>query len=218
MPAADPSSPTDPATTGSGPRFEREKPRRRWLRWLAIPLVLLLVLVFVAGTFLKPYKVPSPSMTPTIQPGDRILAGRDAGEPEVEQVVVIRPPADADDLESACAGGVPDEGTACEVPSKVARGKQSFVQRIVGGPGDRIELRDGRLLRNGRPTDDAGFAACTDVVCTFAPITVPRGHWFTLGDNRGNAVDGRFFGPVPTAAIVGPVRARYWPPDRLGGL
>lgn len=219
MTAPVPPSPADPSAAASGPpSFERAKPRRRWLRLLAIPVALVFVVWVGVVLFFKPYSVPSPSMRPTIVEGDRILVREGDHTPKPEELVVLRPPATADDFEKACESGEPEEGLACATPSKAGRATQSFVQRIVGSPGDRVEMQDGRVLRNGRPTDDAGFDPCDDPYCSFAPITVPAGHWFTLGDNRGNSVDGRSFGPIPTDAIVGPVRFRYWPIDRLGGL
>ena len=55
--------------------------------------------------------------------------------------------------------------------------------------------------------------------CNFiTPIKIPPGHWFMMGDNRGDSDDSRFWGPVPTAWIIGQAIATYWPPDRIGSL
>ena len=97
----------------------------------------------------------------------------------------------------------------------------NFIKRIVGGPGDTIAVRRGRVIRNGKVADEpfisdtceTGAGAACDLP---VPIKVPPGHWFMMGDNRGQSDDSRFWGPVPEGWIIGPAFATYWPPDRIG--
>ena len=73
--------------------------------------------------------------------------------------------------------------------------------------GDRIALRGGKVIRNGKPETTKGPRACSDAGCDFPrEITVPEGHLFLLGDNRGASDDSRFWGPVPEDSVVG----RLW--------
>ena len=95
----------------------------------------------------------------------------------------------------------------------------SMPLRVVAGPGDTIAFRDGLVVRNGRPVSEPYAERCTEDLCEMPrPITVPDGTWFLAGDNRGESDDSRFWGPVPTSAIVGTVRLRYWPLGKLGTL
>lgn len=84
-----------------------------------------------------------------------------------------------------------------------------FVKRVVGLPGDRITLRDGRVVRNGRQMREPFIEACRGIgsSCDFPrALTVPAGMYYVLGDNRGESDDSRFWGAVPRDAIVGRAR------------
>jgi signal peptidase I len=76
------------------------------------------------------------------------------------------------------------------------------------------------VIRNGKREPDRYTRACTGAAeCNFpTPIKIPAGHWFMMGDNRGESDDSRFWGSVPTGWIVGGAFATYWPPDRIGIL
>jgi signal peptidase I len=192
---------------------------------------LLVVAVGLAITLqayaVKPYKIPSGSMEPTLQVGDRVLVDRFShrilgGEPKVGDVVVFHPPHGADDAASPhCGDAGQGEGTPtpCSRPTG-ARSSQAFIKRVVAVGGDRVALEGGQVIRNGKRTRES-FAAPCDVgtgACDFPnAITIPRGSVFLLGDNRGNSDDSRFWGPVPTEWVVGKAVATYWPPSRIAG-
>jgi signal peptidase I len=76
------------------------------------------------------------------------------------------------------------------------------------------------VIRNGKPESDSYIRPCAGGEdCTFStPIKIPPGHWFMMGDNRGQSDDSRFWGPVPQGWIIGGAFATYWPPDRIGFL
>ena len=83
-------------------------------------------------------------------------------------------------------------------------------------PGDRITVRDGHVIRNGRRASEP-FAVPCGAACDLDSIVVPAGHYFLMGDNRGNSVDSRYWGPVPRSQIIGHAVATFWPPGRVGG-
>ncbi|MBW3607709.1 MAG: signal peptidase I [Actinobacteria bacterium] len=93
---------------------------------------------------------------------------------------------------------------------------------IVGLPGETIEMRDGVVIIDGKKvpeatTTEGGYLAERDPN-DFGPVTVPEGHYFMMGDNRGASDDSRFWGPVPREWIIGNAFATYWPPKRIGLL
>jgi signal peptidase I len=107
----------------------------------------------------------------------------------------------------------------CDTPTTAESG-QTFIKRVVAGPGDRIRISDGHVIRNGVPEKDSYIAPCgDDPSCNFPKsITIPPGDYFMMGDNRGASDDSRFWGPVPDKWVIGVAFATYWPPDRIGLL
>jgi signal peptidase I len=187
-----------------------------------IVLIVVGLLVPVAGgllytTFLvKPYRVPNGAMLPTIRPGDRILAWLPAGDPHVGDIFVFHPP---NGVATDSCGRHHRANQACQQPTPT-RSNVAFVKRVVAGPGDRLRIVGGRVILNHRLQREPLIRACgTEAGCNLpGPITIPPGHWFMLGDNRGASDDRRFWGPVPTGCLVGRVISRYWPVGRAGGV
>jgi signal peptidase I len=171
---------------------------------------------------IKPYKVPTGSMLPTIQLHQRVLAYRLDTHPHLGDIVVFHPPAGANANPPICANHTQGtgHGQACDHPT-ARESSQTFIKRVVGMPGDRISIRDGQVIRNG-VREHAGYALpCSDggFGCNFdATITVPRGDYYMMGDNRGDSDDSRFWGPVPQRWIIGLAVFTYWPLDRIGTL
>lgn len=180
--------------------------------------LLFAALVLWALTLVKPYRVASGSMSPTAVVGQRIIADhlQDASwTPKVDDIIVFKAPGGAEnDIDHEC-GTQRRPGTACLVPLR-GRTHVSYVKRVVGAPGDRIEIRDGHVVRNGRAVDEPFATDCDDEICNLKPFTVPAGQFFVMGDNRGDSSDSRFWGPVPRAQIIGRVFGSYWPPSRFG--
>lgn len=173
----------------------------------------------------KPYRIPSPSMVPTLQVGQRVLVnrlGNSFSDPHVGEIVVFHPPQGADNEQ--CGDPHTGNGTqaACDLPV-AHESDENFIKRVVAGPGDTITIRDGHPVRNGRMAKEDFIAPCDanapDELCNLpTPIKVPPGHWFMMGDNRGHSADSRYWGPVPKKWIIGGAFATYWPPGRIGIL
>ena len=117
----------------------------------------------------------------------------------------------------------------CRYPGRYWRNlrfvPQTFVKRVVGLPGETIEIADGVVLIDGEPLSEAyaqgdsyPLAAQAEGVSVGFPYTVPEGCVWVMGDNRENSADSRYFGAVPEDDLIAVVFFRYWPFDRLGGV
>ncbi|PZS08284.1 MAG: signal peptidase I [Solirubrobacterales bacterium] len=197
-------------------------------------LVLELVVIVVAALGLalaiqafvvKPYSIPSGSMLPTLHIDQRVLVNRlgtHFSAPAVGDIVVFHPPKDDSHCADPTEGGDYAGGNgsrACDVVQPQSSG-QTFIKRVVGLPGDRISIIDGHVIRNGAAEKDAYIVPCDGGgSCTFPrTITIPRGDYYMMGDNRPDSDDSRFWGPVPRAWIIGRAVLTYWPPDQIGLL
>jgi signal peptidase I len=177
------------------------------------------VALLIQAFLVKPYKIPSGSMIPTLKIGQRILVNRLDTHPGLYSVVVFHPPAGAT-ADGICGnhdqGG--GKGQACD-KDYGSQSSQTFVKRVVGLPGDHLKIINGKVIRNGVEEHGSYVQSCdtgTDN-CDFPKqITVPKGDYYMMGDNRGDSLDSRFWGPVPQSSIVGAAFATYWPIDRLG--
>jgi signal peptidase I len=191
-----------------------------------VELVLLVaVALFLALTVqayaIKPYRIPSGSMEPTLAIGQRVIVDRlthRLGEsPGVGDIVVFNPPAGADGEQCGVAGQGQGTPYPCSRPVS-SKSSETFIKRVVGVGGDTIAIRDGHVIRNGRPTSEPFTAPCGGGPdCNFSrPIAVPKGYVFVMGDNRGQSDDSRFWGPVPVSWVIGRALVTYWPPGRIG--
>lgn len=191
---------------------------------LVMIVVIALGLALLIQAFIvKPYRIPSGSMEPTLTIGQRVLVNRIGerfGGPHIGEVAVFHPPKEAEQEECGPTPHmVTPGGAACSEPEP-EHSEVNFIKRIVAGPGDTIYIREGHLYRNGKRESDGYIRPCGErAECNFpTPIKIPPGHWFMMGDNRGESDDSRFWGPVPTSWIIGQAFATYWPPDRIGFL
>jgi signal peptidase I len=188
-------------------------------------LIELVVIVAVAlglalaiqAFLIKPYRIPSGSMEPTLAVGQRVLVnriGNDFGPPEVGDIVVFNPPTGAQNNE---CGADQKPGEPCQLPTK-QQWDTNFIKRVVAGPGQKIGIVDGRVYIDGKRQNEPFIRPCGGgQACNFPrPIPVPADHYFMMGDNRGASDDSRFWGPVPQDWIIGDAFATYWPLDRIG--
>jgi signal peptidase I len=178
--------------------------------------------LLIQALVVKPYRIPSGSMLPTLHIGQRVLTNRLIDHPSVGDIVVFHPPKGADPTDTpVCANRNqgPGHSQACDAPTP-GESSQTFIKRVVGGPGDHIWIVGGRVIRNGVREKDTYIASCGGASsCTFrTPIVIPPGDYFMMGDNRGDSEDSRFWGPVPDKWVIGVAFFTYWPPDRIGTL
>ena len=184
---------------------------------LAIGLALL-----IQAFVVKPYQIPSGSMEPTLDRGQRVLVNRfiyHLKDPAIGNIVVFHPPVGAENDDC----GDPNAGSGTRTPCDKPEPKESetnFIKRIVAGPGDRLRIENGHPVVNGIEAKEDFINPCrSGNGCNMGDeITIPPDHFFMMGDNRGASDDSRFWGPVPRDWIIGQAFFTYWPPDRIGLL
>ncbi len=185
-------------------------------KWLIFLLVVALVLtlpeveVRVVSPLLQAFKVPASSMAPTILgasspessgTGDHVLVDKSAyrfTRPKVGDIVAIEM-----------------LGLSESFPHSTI-----YLKRIVGVPGDKIEIVGRILHRNGQPVkeDYTQFIDPNSVYEHFGPYVLSQDSYFVMGDNRDNSQDSRLWGPLPKARIIGKVSRIYWPLRRAGSV
>ncbi len=175
--------------------------------------------LLIQAFLVKPYRIPSGSMIPTLQIGQRILVSRLSTSPGIGDIVVFHPPAGADSPTAVCGNRTqgPQHRIPCDAPT-TQESSQTFVKRVVGLPGDRLRITNGHVWRNGVEEKGSYVQPCpTAEYCTWrGTFRVPADSYYMMGDNRDDSDDSRFWGPVPKKWIIGIAFATYWPIHRIG--
>ena len=216
------SAPPDSGTVA--PAREPEAPKRSMnslLEFVLIVVVALGLALAIQAWVVKPFRIPSGSMEPTLDIGQRVLVDRVTGhfgDPGRGDIIVFHPPKGADSNAQKC-GVERRADQACSVATP-QRSDANFIKRVVAVGGDTVAIRDNHVYVNGKRQKEpfARFTPCTDVCKLGRPVTIPPGRFFMMGDNRGQSDDSRDWGPVPKKWIVGEAFFTYWPPKRIGTL
>jgi signal peptidase I len=214
----------EPGTQPVSSSTAAEPPRTRWWPYLLLAVVLVILLrAFVVQSF----SVPSGSMEPTLEPGDRILANRLVrGDLHRGDIVVF------DGTRAFPVSGEEPTSGALATLSRALAGALTFdtgtdyVKRVIGLPGDRVVCCDGsgRLQVNGVGVDEPYLMPGDRPSDLTFDVVVPADRLWVLGDHRSESGDSRSYlgrpggGMVPVGEVIGQVTVRYWPPSRLGSL
>jgi signal peptidase I len=148
---------------------------------------------FAITTRPRAYMVPTGSMAPAIKAGDRVAV-------------------------ETTPSALPNRGEiwVFTAPPAARMGKAEIIKRVIGLPGETIEVASGRLLINGEALAEPYLA--TPMTYTMPPITLADDEYFLLGDSRNASQDSHVWGPLPSSHLIGPVKARVWPLSRVGPL
>ena len=179
-----------PATGASASSWLRSE-LRGWARDLLLALGLAMVIIVF---FYQPVKVEGTSMAPLLSDQERIFINKFVYrfEPiERGDIVVFWYPLDH---------------------------SKSFIKRVVGLPGETVEIRQGRVYVNGRRLEEPYVPPQVSDASTYGPVHVPPDEYFLMGDHRNSSNDSRVFGPVPSRYIYGKAVFVYWPIDRFGTI
>jgi signal peptidase I len=190
--------------------------------WAEVPVLVVaavVLAVLVKGFLVQAFYIPSRSMEPTLDVGDRVVVNRLSyrlGAPQRGQVVVF--------LRQTGGRAAAPESPVSWVRRAVAQGlggappgSEDLIKRVVAGPGEVVQGGQGRVWVNGRALVEP-YLRAGSFTSDFGPLRVPPGHYWVMGDNREDSSDSRVFGPIPRSALVGRAVGTVWPPQRLGRL
>ena len=202
-----------------GRRAAARRTRRRFYAELPFLLIAALVLtVLVKGFLIQAFFIPSRSMEPTLDVGDRVVVNRLAyrlGEPAHGQVVVFLRPTGADPATAGPLSWV--RRAVAQGLGGTPPGSEDLIKRVVGVPGDVLEGRQGRLWRNDRRVDEPYLRPGT-LTSDFKKVRIKPGHYWVMGDNREDSADSRVFGQIDRSVLVGRAVLTVWPVPHVGGL
>jgi signal peptidase I len=209
---------SNPQSKDHGTAHSSENPWIEGLKTIALSAVLALgIRTFVA----EARYIPSGSMLPTLQINDKLIVDKVSyrfNDPQRGDIVVFMPP----DQASICLGYNPpsqrDQApTAGGSPqAQEVKPKDAFIKRVIGLPGDRIEVKQGRVYVNDEPLQEKYIDDAPQY--QLPQVTVPQNSYMVLGDNRNNSCDSHYWGFVPRQNIIGRAIVRFWPLNRFGEL
>ena len=207
---SDPSEPSEPAplspesVTGTdGPDApapqtpRRRRARRAVLEWVAILVVAVVAALLLRSFVIQPYYIPSGSMEPTLLVGDKVLVNKlayDFHKVHRGDVIVFRKP-----------------------PNDYTPNIKDLIKRVIGLPGETISAKGGSVYINGHILKEPWLPK-GDTTANFGPVHIPAGHYFVMGDNRGNSEDSRVIGPISGKLIVGRAFLIIWPIGQINTL
>lgn len=194
-----PPSGSKPSSMNAAP--EPVVPPRQESFWsnVRVLLIALVVALVVRVAIAEPRYIPSNSMDPTLHISDRLLVDKISYRwqpPHRGDIVVFNPPA--------------------QLVNLGYKSGQAFIKRIIGEPGDTLEITAGQVLLNGQPLPESYIAEAPRY--EMPALKVPPGYVFVLGDNRNDSNDSHVWGPLPQQNLIGKARLRFWPLDRLGPI
>jgi signal peptidase I len=196
-----------------------------WRRFLGstpfLILVALAVAILVKTFVIQAFYIPSESMVPTLEVGDRVFVSKfmfDGGDIARGDVIVF---------ENPNAAELPDRSGISSVLHWLGEGvglaqpeNEDFIKRVIALPGETIEIRHDVVYINGKPLDEPYLTqAARESTGEYPLHTVPDDALFVMGDNRGNSADSRYgLGFVPLEKVIGKAFVVIWPPSQMGGL
>jgi signal peptidase I len=206
------------------PRRKAERTKKKGAGGSLVELVTIVAVALglalgIQAFLVKPFRIPSESMVPTLQIGQRVLVNRVSGhfsDYDRGDILVFKPPEGA---ETNSCGVQQPETSSCPTPTK-QRSDTNFIKRVVAVGGDRIKVLGGAVYLNGkRQKEPFAHLNSSCGICNLPDeIRIPKGYYFMMGDNRGASADSREWGPIPKDWVIGQAFATYWPPKKVGTL
>ena len=182
------------------------------LRDILETVILALLVFLLAREAIQNFQVEGTSMVPTLEDSEFVLVDKFSyWEVDVGPLDFLIPGRSNGDY----LFGGPSRGDVVvfHSPNDPSR---DFVKRVIGLPGDIVEVRDGLVIVNGVPLEESAYTTAPPNARR-EPEPIPQDHYFVMGDNRNNSQDSLIFGPIHKSALVGKVIFRWFPLDRIGG-
>ncbi len=190
----------------------------RGVREIAETIILALLIFLVVRAVVQNFQVEGDSMEPTLHSNQYLLVNKaQYWEINLETLSKFIPFIDPGDDPTRFVFGGPGRGDVVvfKSPDSVPGQPESdFIKRVIGLPGETVEVRDGIVFIDGEPLDEPYILQQPNSV--YPPTTVPPDHYFVLGDNRNNSRDSRNIGMVPKENIIGKAWLTYWPFSAFG--
>jgi signal peptidase I len=211
--------PDAPLLAGQAPAADVKK--TSMLREIIETALLALLIFVLVRTFVLNFKVDGRSMLPTFQNSEMILVNRNAYRTlDAWDFIDWIPGVDERNSATILDWGDPDRGDVIVFTPPAPGEDKPYIKRVIGLPGDQVEVRDNRVFVNGTALEEEYIgdrvSTCPTGWQYCGPLTVPEDNVFVMGDNRTNSEDSRFFGPVPQDNIIGKAWVVYWPSDAWG--
>jgi signal peptidase I len=187
------------------PVLKRRSGRRSVIEWLIVLVVAVLVSLLVRTYAVQTFYIPSGSMEPTLQIGDRIIVDKlsvEFGTIHVGDILVFKAP----------------KAVALTGPHGCGDKVADLVKRVIGVPGDHLVSKGNTIYVNGQPLKQPWTHVAQIGLKPITPTYVTKNHYFMMGDNEPGSCDSRYWGLSPRSAIIGKAFARIWPLSRLGFL
>jgi signal peptidase I len=199
---------------------EKERGFLSFMRELPVLILLAFGLALIIKTLLvQAFFIPSASMEPTLLPGDRVLVNKvvyHVGDIHRGDVIVFENPNPEQVPDRGVVGGFLhwlSEGLGFARPEN-----EDFIKRVVGLPGETVEIRHHQVIIDGKPLEEPYLTRpAVNSMLDYGPVTVPNDALFVMGDNRGNSNDSRaLLGFIPLDRVIGRAFVIIWPPGRMG--
>ena len=201
---------------------ERDSAGRRFVGSTPFLIFVALAVAILVKTFvIQAFYIPSESMVPTLEVGDRVFVSKfmfDGGDVARGDVIVFENPNPGELPERSGVSSVLHwlgEGIGLAQPEN-----EDFIKRVIGLPGETIEIKENVVYIEGQPLDEPYLTEeAKSNNGDLEPTTVPDGEVFVMGDNRGNSADSRYgLGTVPLDRVIGKAFVLIWPPSHVGGI
>lgn len=161
--------------------------------------IALLIAIVVRLLIAEPRFIPSPSMVPTLAVGDRLLVEKVSyrlHDPQPGDIIVFEPPP--------------------QLQEYGYQASQAFIKRVIGLPGQTVQVHNGQVLIDAQPLTEAYIAEAPEY--EMPPVQVPAGGLFVMGDNRNDSNDSHVWGFLPSQNAIGRAVFRFWPLDKIGRI